>query len=195
MKTKVVQILISRNLTSEPSDVVLLHEVPILKVVRGAGAITVTDADCKGCELKPKNVNSREELIRLKRKYKGFINEGQHPVDVAYPDGSRDLELFYESPELFDMVGEEEGGGVLEDEVEDESIDDEGNPVAAPEVPEVPEALDAPETPALHANADLEDRDAVKGALAALNVAFAPQAGTKNLAALLTKTLEEQKAE
>ena len=190
MKTKVVQIIIRRNLTSSPSDVVLAHEVPILKVIRGAGAITVTEDDCSGCELKPREVRSRDELIRLKQKYKGFIADGQHPVDVAYPDGSRDLELFYKDPSVFDSVGETEGGGIIEDEEDDEEVlDDEGEPVT-----EKPEDTETLEVPKANPGIDLNDRPSVLAALDEAGVPYAKTTPTKHLAALLTNSLEQQAA-
>ena len=191
MKTDVVQIIIRRSLTSAPADVVLAHEVPILKVIRGSGNITVTDDDCLDCALKPRKIKARDELIRLKQKYKGFVADGQHPVDVAFPDGSRDLELFYKDPSVFDNVGEEEGGGVLEDEVPEEVLNDEGEEVVE-ESTEETAPLEAPEG---NSGINLTDRPAVLAALDDAGVPYAKTTATKHLATLLTNSLEQQGTE
>jgi len=198
MKTIVVQILTFRSLTSSPMDVVYAHEVPILKVIRGAGNISVEEENCTQYCLKPTDVKPRDELIRLKNKYKGFVNAGQNPVDVAFPDGSRDLELFYDDPSAFDGVGEEDGGGTIGDDEEDsEVITDEGEPAATEPEPEPePESgstesvLDALQLPSEPAAIDLNDRPAVVAKLTDLGVPYAKTTATKHLATLLTKSLE-----
>lgn len=187
MKTKVVQVQIRRNLTSAPVRVVLDHEIPILKVIKGTGNVTVLDDSCKGFELKPSEVKPRDELIRLKQKYKGFVVDGQHPVDIAYPDGSRDLELFYKDPSAFDNVGEEEGVDAIADEDDVEVVDDEGNPVE-----ETPESLEVPEA---NTGINLNDRPAILAALDSAGVPYAKTTATKHLATLLTNSLEQQVAE
>lgn len=190
MKTQAVQILIRRSLASEPSDVVEAHEVPILRVIRGAGAITVVDDKFTGGASKSRKVKPREELIRLLNKYKSFVIDGQNPVHIAFPDGSRDLELFYKDPSAFDTAGAEDGGGVIGDEADaaDEVFDDEGNLVTEddPETPEVP-------VPDVGIN--LNDREAVVAKLAELGVPHAKTVATKHLATLLTKSLEPGAAE
>ena len=105
MKTEVVQIITRRSLTSAPASVVYAHEVPILKIAHGEGAIEVTATGCTEFMLKPKDVAPRDEFVRLKQKYRGFTREGQNPVDIAYPDGSSDLELFYKDPSYFRRAG------------------------------------------------------------------------------------------
>ena len=187
MKTKVVLLVVTRSLASAPARVVLEHEIPILKVIHGAGAVLVTDENCKGYELRPTEVKPRDELIRLKQKYKSFIKDGQHPVDTAFPDGSRDLELYYKSPETFAMVGEEAGGGAL-DEGEEEILNDEGAPVAS-------EPEEIPEVPVANPGINLNDRPAVMAKLEELGVPFAKTTQTKHLASLLTKSLEIGAAE
>lgn len=194
MKTRVVQILTFRSLTSSPMDVVYAHEVPILKVIRGAGNISVEEENCTQYCLKPIDVKPRDELIRLKNKYKGFVKEGQNPVDMAFPDGSRDLELFYKDPGAFAGVGEEEGGGTIGD---DEVITDEGEPAVDPAVEpgnseSVLEALQLPGAPA---SIDLNDRPAVIAKLLDLGVPHAKTTATKHLATLLTNSLEPGAAE
>lgn len=134
MKTEVVQILIRRNLTSETCDVVFAHEIPILKVARGSENITVIKHDCTEFCLQPIEVKPRDELLRMKKKYAGFSVAGQNPVDLAYPDGSRDLELFYEDPGAFEGVGETEGGGMITDE--DDIPELEPKPAPEPELTE-----------------------------------------------------------
>lgn len=172
MKTKVVQVLIHRSITSAVSDVVMAHEVPILKAIRGASKIEVTNDNYTKGALKGGEINPRNELIRLKQKYRGFVRDGQHPVDEAYPDGSRDLELFYTDPAAFDLVGEVEGGGSLEDE--------------DPEAEEVEEV----ETNVFN-GINLLDREAVTGALDQMEVPYAKTTATKHLATLLTNSVEE----
>lgn len=182
MKTKVVQVLIRRGLTSQHTSVVYAHEIPILKVVRGGGNVEIDEsADCKGYELKPTSVKPRDELIRLKRKYKGFVIEGQHPVDVAFPDGSRDLELYYEDPSAFDQAGEEDTENFFPDDVETEASDE------AEDDKEDGFSLELPEeTPSINLN----DRPSVMAKLNELGVPFAKTTATKHLAKLLTESLE-----
>lgn len=179
MRTKVVQICIRRNIASAPIDVVYAHEVPILKVARGAGAISITDPDFKDAELKAREVRSRDELIRLKRKYASFAKDGQpNPVDVAFPDGSRDLELFYEDPEAFEDAAFEEGGGAIEDEVVDDGAGEEDDAI-------VDDGAGEEDVP------PVMDREEVVAKLTELGVPFANTTPTKHLQALLERSVEE----
>ena len=191
MKTEVVQITIRRSLASEPTDVVEAHEVPILKICHGAGKIAVVEgADCSKFDRQPREVKPRDLLIAMKKKYNAFSERlgGQNPVDIAFPDGSRDIELFYEDPGVFADVGEEEGGGVLTDEFTDPA--DETPVVAetpAPVVAETPApAPVVAETPA----PVVFDRVKAMSDLTELGVPFAGNISNVNLEALLTRSLE-----
>ena len=188
MKTKVVQVLLRRSETSDVAHVVEAHEIPVLKIARGAGNVTVTDVDCKGYEMKPRDVAPRDALIQLKRKYKGFVVDGQHPVDVAYPDGSRDIELFYKEPERFDNVGDD-----FAEEDAFEEVDqgpDEPQTVTPEEQVDLTEQKVDPVT-----NVDPSDRGAVMGALNARTIPYAKTTGTANLHTLLKKSIEAEGSE
>lgn len=199
MKTQVVQVLIRRDLTSAPAHVVQAHEVPILKVIKGHGNVEVTEANCRGYDMKPFELKPRDEFVRLKTKYKGFVIDGQHPVDVAYPDGSRDLELFYKDPDAFNTAGlgadelpdtDAEGNPVL---VMDEELNEVDGNETVPAETLVEAPVEAPEENP--PGVDLTDRPAVTRALDELGVPFAKTVATKHLATLLTKSLEAAKAE
>jgi len=196
MKASVVQVLIHRSLSSTPMDVVYAHEVPILKVIRGSGNVTVEEENCTQYCLKPQELKPRDELMRLLEKYKGFTKEGQNPVRVAFPDGSRDLELFYEDPSNFDDIGEVDGGGMITDDVEPDTTEpDEAETVAPPDAETAADApaesvIDALALPTQAPQIDLNDRPAVIAELDRLGVPYAKTTATKHLATLLTNSLE-----
>ena len=183
MKTKVVQVLLRRSETSETNDVVYLHEVPVLKIARGTANVSVTDKDCSDFSLKPFELQPRNEMIRLIKKYRGFSVDGVNPVNAAFPDGSRDIELFYKDPSKFTSADEE-------DDDEDFFNDDETfkSPVA-PLKPVEPEK--AKEAPAVDEDGAPATREGLLEALAALKVAHAPTLNDKQLKNLLVRTQEE----
>ena len=201
MKTQVVQVLIRRDLTSAPAHVVQAHEVPILKIIKGHGNVEVTDANCRGYDMKPFELQPRNEFIRLKTKYKGFVIDGQHPVDVAYPDGSRDLELFYKDPDAFNTAGmdadeladtDAEGRQVLVMDDELNEVDETVEEAPEPTESEPVKTLDVPNP---LGDIDPTDRPAIVKELNELTVPFAKTVATKHLATLLAKSREAAAAE
>lgn len=91
MQTKIAIVLIQYNLENVLPREYPLHEVPILQVVHGHNNITLDKILRDG-----DNINPRSELIRLRKAYQSKRDaEGTNPVELAFPDGTRDMELFY----------------------------------------------------------------------------------------------------
>ncbi len=94
---KPVQVVMGHDAGNMCAVDMYAHEVDIQKVIRGEEKVTfIKDLDPTKMNMAPYEVDSREELVRLKRKYQSQRDpDGVNPVDAIFPDGSRDLEEFY----------------------------------------------------------------------------------------------------
>lgn len=124
MKTRLAQVLVTFNLHNILPREVLLHEIPVLRVVHGENNIKFDKLLGEGEDVSP-----RAEFLRLKQQYAGRRDsENVNPVDTAYPDGSRDLEIVLrDGLEAFDRLTasateEEELPEIFSDEEEDPAI-------------------------------------------------------------------------
>lgn len=104
IKTHYSEVLVTVNVENVLSRDVLAHEVPILKILNGENRIAV---NVEKLPYKAPEGTSREILVHLRKKYANRRNaDGDNPVDLAYPDGSRDIERFYDgtyTPETRDL--------------------------------------------------------------------------------------------
>lgn len=179
MKTQIVTALVKFNLGHILPRDVAYHEIPVLMAIHGVDNVELVRVMADG-----PNIDARSEFLRLKKVYKSKSRNGENPADVAFPDGSRDLELFYAEgldayakrmrqdsdlgPDLETARFNDEDGAEIPTE-EIEVLDEDGDPVAPTPAAAVPE------------------RDQLKAQLRELNVEFPGNASNVVLRELLAQ--------
>ena len=179
MKTQIVTALVKFNLGHILPRDVALHEIPVLMVLYGVDNVELVRVMADG-----PSVDARSEFLRLKKVYKAKSQNGENPADMAFPDGSRDLELLYAEglesyakrmrqdsdlgPDLETaMFNDEDGAEVPTEEIE--VLDEDGEPVAP------------------SAEVVVNERDRLKAQLREMNVEFPGNASNVALRELLAQ--------
>lgn len=97
----------------------LAHEIPVLKIIKGEFNVNVIDGK-ENVAPGPEG-SARDIFASAKKKYAKYRSpDGENPVDIAFPDGSRDIEAFYRGEYTFNSMLDE-GESFSEEQNEDDA--------------------------------------------------------------------------